>query len=522
MKTKRAIRYLRISTDRQSNFSISGQDQQTMHWCEINKVEIVDTFIDKGFSAKNFDRPDMNRLNSFIQKHYRTVDYLVVNDFTRFSRDAGEALVEIKKLQRLYSIKIVSTSEGVTVDYDDPGSFFFAGLRFLQGEDEIIRNRSRINLGIYTAKKGQGRYLGAAPFGYKNARDKRNVPIIIVDEARSPIVRFIYESFLNDVPLKAIETQARKMGFTLKGNSCIPKLLKNCVYTGMLSVKAYKDNPAEVVEAIHEPIIDRRQWYKVQEKIAGRSKQPQVMVSDSLPLRSVLLCHCGVPLTGAPSRSSSGAYYDYYKCKVSGHNNISALKAHSQLKEIWKYLSLPNHIIEAVHESSSELLEQRMTDNSKMLSDRLKQLADAEKKLLSVEEKWISNQLSFETYQRWYSDLTNQRMSLKSQVERLSQKHDEVHLLLKSELSKLQDLNHIYDIASTVQKQQLVRLVFDRQLYYKDSTYRTKSLMPIFMHNELKLSEMNLLFVDKKRGLSMKVPSGGAEGSRTLVQTHLT
>lgn len=93
MKTKRAIRYLRISTDRQSNFSISGQDQQTSHWCERNKVEVVDTFIDEGYSAKNFYRPDMQRLNAFIQKHYRTVDYLVVNDFTRFSRDAGEALV---------------------------------------------------------------------------------------------------------------------------------------------------------------------------------------------------------------------------------------------------------------------------------------------------------------------------------------------------------------------------------------------------------------------------------------------
>jgi len=43
MKIKRAIRYLRISTDRQSNFSIDGQGMQTEQWCERNNVEIIDT-----------------------------------------------------------------------------------------------------------------------------------------------------------------------------------------------------------------------------------------------------------------------------------------------------------------------------------------------------------------------------------------------------------------------------------------------------------------------------------------------
>src|SRR5437868_4274454 len=120
MKQKRAIRYLRISTDRQSNFSIDGQDMQTKHWCDRNNVEIIDTFIDEGYSARNFDRPDMNRLNTFIEKHYRSIDYLVVNAYDRFSRDAGEALVAIKKLQKQFGVSVVSVNEGVTFDGDDP------------------------------------------------------------------------------------------------------------------------------------------------------------------------------------------------------------------------------------------------------------------------------------------------------------------------------------------------------------------------------------------------------------------
>ena len=105
---KKGIVYLRISNDRQSNHSISGQNMVVQSWCERNNVQIIDTFTDEGFSARNFDRPDFKRLNTFIEKHYRRVDHLIVFAFDRFSRDAGEAIVAIKKLQRQFAIKVVS------------------------------------------------------------------------------------------------------------------------------------------------------------------------------------------------------------------------------------------------------------------------------------------------------------------------------------------------------------------------------------------------------------------------------
>lgn len=86
-----------------------------------------------------------------------------------------------------------------------------------------------------------------------------------------------------------------------------------------------------MAEGIHEPIVSRITWHEVQDRMAGKSKRAVQIVSDDMPLRSILKRHCGLPLTGAPSRSRNGNYYNYYKCKLSGHNNISALKAHEQL-----------------------------------------------------------------------------------------------------------------------------------------------------------------------------------------------
>ena len=514
MKQKTAIRYLRISADKQSNYSISGQDMQTQLWCERNGIEVVDTFVDEGYSARTFDRPDMIRLNAFIEQHYKLVDYLVVFDFTRFSRDTGEALIEVKRLQGKYQIKIASAGEGVIVDYDDPGSFFYAGLRFLQGEDEINRNRARVNLGIYTAKKKEGRYLGRPPVGYKTQKDGRKT-IIVIDEEPARIIRFIYTSFLEGTPIYIIYKKAREMGLKLTGKSTIPYILKNPVYTGLLQVKAYKENPEELVEGIHEPLVSRYEWNQVQEKL--KPGKPLQIIHDDFPLRSVLLCHCGKPLTGAPSRGHCGKYFNYYKCRISGHNNINANFAHQQMLQLMEYLSLPERLITVYSELGEQMLEQEVKQSAIILKQKKKEFETAEKNLISVEKKWIANQLAFETYQRWYRELSQQKMSLKAEMDQLTRGKQTLFILLEKELKILSDMKYVYTSCTTTQKQQLLRLVFDARLYYKDKVYRTPYIMPVFDHNSLTLKEKRLLILDKKIGLSSKVRSSADDRGRTYM-----
>jgi site-specific DNA recombinase len=522
MSIKRGIVYLRISRERQSNFSIDGQKMHTASWCERNNVEIMDTFIDEGYSARNFDRPDFQRLDTFIKKYYRTVDYLVVNSFDRFSRDAGEAIVAIKKLQRQFAIKVVSVAEGVTFDADDPGSFFYAGLMLLKGEDEIIRNRSRINLGIYTAKKKEGRYLGAAPFGYKNVKDERGKPIITPDEDRAPIIRHIYTAFLQGVPMHVIYDQAQKMGLTHTGNSCIAKILACHAYGGLIHVHAYKEYPEEIVDSMHEALVDRITWLAAQSKLKRR-EHPIRILNDELPLRGVLLCHCGHPLTGAASTGRHGRKFYYYKCdKVSAHNNISAKKVHAQLAEIWKYLSIPASALRSVRSQCESILEKKLETSRKASDKNRTALEKIEEQIHSLESKWVGNQMTFDTYDRWHRELTTQKMALKAQLEGLEGKESELFKLLQTQLVKLTDLNALYQEATILQKQQLVWLGFERQLYYQDGVARTPSVLPIFYHNELILREKKLLYIEKKRDFLAKIPSGGGEGNRTPVQTQPT
>ncbi len=493
---KRGIRYLRFSSTGQSNCSIEWQKINTMPWFQRNNVELIDTFIDEGHSARTFDRPDILKLNDFIKKYHTTVDYLVVNEFTRFSRKAGEAITLVEKLQSKYGVQIVSVNEGITYDYNDNDSFLRSGLSFIFAEEENRKRINHIRGGIYASKKKEGRYLGRAPIGYKNEKDGRK-PILTLDEQKAPVVEFIFQSFLNDVPFYLISEQAKKMGLANTGNSAIQRILTNPVYTGLLHISAFKDHPEELVEGINPKIIGRTVWQSVQNKM--KIGKPMQIVNDEFPLRSILLCHCGKPITGAPSRGKGGNYFNYYKCQTAGHNNISTRKAHEKILQVFQYMSLPEFLIEEISNSSEEILKARLKSDETLLQQRHSELNANEKKLKSVEEKWIENQMTFDTYQRWYKEITNKRISLQAEIERLSNSSGTAWNLLSKEIYKLKYLREIYEAMPTLEKQVLVKTVFDSQLYFKDQVYRTPYIMPGLNHNTLILKQKELLVLDEKR-----------------------
>lgn len=515
---KRAIRYLRFSQLGQSNGSIERQELYTDQWLKFNDVKLVDTFIDRGKSAKTFDRPDFIKLQEFISKHYKVVDYLLVDQLDRFSRDAGEAMSMVKMLQRKYSIQVVSVTEGITFDYDTPGSFFRAGLQLLLAEEDNINRSIKIRGGLYTARAKEGRYIGTRPpFGYIKVGEQKDRKLV-VEEKEAKIISFIYDAYLKDVPLYKIKEKAYQLGFKTKGNTAIERVLLNPVYVGMLKVQGYKDLPGGIFPAIHEPIIDITTWQMVQNKMKKPDKTRSVL-DEEIPLRGILKCHCGNLLTGAASRGKSGKYFYYYKCKVPKHNNISAIKAHNQFLSVCELMSLPENMLLEVKTKCKNTLEDHIKSNKQKIIEKKKLVDDTQEKMFSLEEKWINNEISKETYERWHSNFNSSILSAKAAIERLSKNETNAFTILEKNLELLTDIRSVYLRADILQKREFVNLVFDSNLYYQEGTYRTPTMLNIFSHNHLKMSEKGCLFYKKKRDDSSIIPPSGVGENRTLVQT---
>ncbi len=491
---KKGIRYLRYSSDGQSNSSIERQDLYTRSWFDRSDVAIIDTFIDEGYSARTFDRPDFKKLQEFIAKNHRHVDYLVVDQMDRFSRDAGQALTMIKQLQKKYAIQIVSANDGLIYDHNTPGSLLRTGLQFLLAEENNIDRQQKIRAGIYTAKAKEGRYIGPkAPFGYRK-EGVGKARGLVIDVEQAPVIRHIYDQYLAGTPLNIIHQQARELGFKGCGNSIMSKILMNPIYAGHQYVEPHKHLHGGLFKAIHEPIIDMHTWQLVQQQIRrGNAKK---ILDEDFPLRGFLKCHCSLPVTGAKSKGKAGKWYGYYKCKKAGHNNFSSNQAHAQMEEILDLLSLPDYITEAICTEVRQQYREQAQVNAQLADQRRKQLEAQEKKLISLEEKWINDQVSHETYQRWYTDITNNRISLKAEIEVLTRDVEEAWMIHEAELEKLTDLRYLYNSITIPQRHELLGQVFDNGLYYQDRIYRTPYLMQTFTHNALTLKHKSLLVID--------------------------
>ena len=516
---KKGIRYLRFSKDKQSVLSIERQDLVTSLWMNHNGIEIFDTFIDDGYSAKTFDRPDMKNLMLFVKKNYREIDYLVVAELTRFSRDLGDAVNLVKSIQKAYDIRIVSASRGAIYDCSDSNSFFMMSLEFLLGNSENLKRESDINGGIYTAKAKEGRYIhGQPPYGYfKDGTGATSR--LCIDEEKAKVVRYIFSAYLKNVPFLIIYEEAKKIGFPHKGHGAIQKILSNPLYSAQQMVKPWREHPGGLFPALHQPIVDMITWKDAQVKLKNKSR-PGISISDEMPLRGVLRCHCSQPVTGAPSRNRWSNYYYYYKCKHSRHVNISVIKAHEKLIAALSYMSLTDRMAYAIQISSEQKFDEQVKENRKILAKKKTELEEIHDRIESLEEKYLANKIEFETYNKWFSELRQRRTITRAHIDQLQRDDSSLYLLMQNNIEQFTDLPYVYKNLETAAKQEFIRIVFDSKLYWRDNIYRTPYIIPAFSHNSLILKQKELLVIEEKKGLSLKVPQGGAAGIRTLVQTH--
>src|SRR6185312_12526274 len=97
---KRSILYIRVSTDEQkSGHSLPYQEERLRKYCSINGIEVAALYQDD-YSAKTFERPEWKKLIEYVKKSKGLIDYVLFINWSRFSRNAGDAYAMIKTLNK--------------------------------------------------------------------------------------------------------------------------------------------------------------------------------------------------------------------------------------------------------------------------------------------------------------------------------------------------------------------------------------------------------------------------------------
>ena len=303
--------YLRISKEDglsdESN-SISNQrvliKEYILNHPDLRRYDYVE-FKDDGLSGKRNDRPEFNRMLDMIRIH--EIDCVIVKDMSRFSRDqliAGKYREQIFPFLGVRFIAINDNYDSATCN----GAFGEIDLAFKEILNDMysedISEKVKASLDI---KRSNGKYIcERPPYGYiKSPEDKHK---LIPDETAADIIRGIYEDYLREKSMYVISKElnqndipspARYMeeaGISVRDNdpyikdsvwtvTAISRILRNEVYignmlygkscakdTGQRQKKNLPQSEWNRIEGTHEPIVDKKTFKAVQEKLSKINK----------------------------------------------------------------------------------------------------------------------------------------------------------------------------------------------------------------------------------------------------------
>lgn len=266
---KKVILYVRVSTDEQAKlgYSLGHQELVLTKFCEIKEFEVAGIYRED-FSAKNFERPEYKKLFQYCKTHRKEIDHVLITKWDRFSRNQTYALQEIKKFNEL---GIEANAAEQWIDFSIPHNKMMLSIYLTIPEIDNDVRGINTKMGLRRSWKS-GRWTGVAPAGYKNGKDNSDKPLLVIDEQKASLVHEMFEQFATGLYDK--EELRRIMwdkGLKLS-KSTFPRTLQNPVYAGKVFIPQYKDEDAEVIQGIHEPIISEELFNKVQRVATGNRK----------------------------------------------------------------------------------------------------------------------------------------------------------------------------------------------------------------------------------------------------------
>src|ERR1700724_2334625 len=112
LSSMRAIGYIRVSKDKQADHGVSleAQEAKIRAMAVVQGAEIIELIVDGGESAKNLNRPGMERLLALVDE--RKVDTVLIAKLDRLTRSVKDLAELLERFQRR-GVSLVSGAESL-------------------------------------------------------------------------------------------------------------------------------------------------------------------------------------------------------------------------------------------------------------------------------------------------------------------------------------------------------------------------------------------------------------------------
>lgn len=378
-------------------FSESIENQQIIlhDYIDSNNEEFIfyKEYIDDGITGTNdLMRPAFMEMIKDLKDG--KINCIIVKDLSRFARNHLQAGSYLQKTFQRYKVRFIALFD----NYDTLGKNgynFEAALKNIMNED-YSRRLSRNLIESFKIRSSKGQFIGAFPsYGY--IRDPANKNHLIVDEEVRPVIEFIFAQFLdgvgkntiakrlNDKGIVCPSVYKQQQGLNYKNYkkldstnswtySTIQRILKNRVYCGDLvqhktnhsifnetGSTQYDADEWVLAEDCHEPIIDKKTFDKVQERLKTATRDIDFTQNISIFAGHIKCKECGRAMAKIQTK---------YKDKISTRYVCRSYKSNGEEKKICTSHSINEDVLkEFILFKLNEQL-QKYRDLERTLNDR--------------------------------------------------------------------------------------------------------------------------------------------------------
>ena len=325
-QNKKAGLYYRLSQEDEragESLSIENQKKILEKYAHENGFEIVDEYIDDGWSGTNFNRPGVQRLLEDAKNG--RINVIIVKDLSRFGRNYIEVGQYTDYLFPTYNIRFIAVGDNVDSATTENTGMDMTPIMNVFNEWHAANTSKKIKA-VIEANAKEGIYrCSYAPYGYIKGDDEKRLPV--VDSEAAANVRRIFEmrasgvspnhiaqTFNDEGILPPADYKEAKFGIPntrkthhLWSVTAIKQIVTNPTYLGHLvqmrttnvsykNKKQIKRDPEDMVWVYntHEAIVSQELWDKCREMEASVSQGKKNKTGYVNPLSGLVYCaDCG-------------------------------------------------------------------------------------------------------------------------------------------------------------------------------------------------------------------------------------
>lgn len=467
----KAALYIRVSTEEQARegYSIEAQKEICIRWLTDKKYDVVDIYVDDGYSSKNMKRPALQRLMADApNRKYNLVVFWRLNRLTRSVKDK-EYLFD---LFAKHNIGIKSMSE--ELDTTTASGRMVTNLLVSVAQGEREQTAENVWSTMYEqALKGK-RNGAVAPYGY-DLVDGR----LIVNAIEAEVVKRIYSLYQKNHGVRYIAKLFNAEGIP-KGHGSkwadhtVYYILTNPTYCGKLRWNYRKLSGARtgkeiIVDGDHEPIVSEEEFNRIQ-NMRGLRKKIGLRATSDFSFTGVAKCaRCGYGMIGS-SMARKNDRYRYYKC-IGRHNYgicdmpiIAELSIHDAFIEVFNpdTTNTEQYYVEPEIAVTSEEVDIR--------KKLLEELDNIQKRKKKWQIAYANDVISLEDLKQHTDEDKKREEFIKSQLEGLTEQKKS-YMDPKEVIQQLKQLRDIwYQIDDEVAKKNFINEVFSHITINTDVT----------------------------------------------------